>query len=243
MRITHGIIITIFLIVAGTAVGEEPVADWTGTLGLAFSLTRGNSDTTNLSFNATAKNAFAPRWEWVNSAYLLNQESDGVKKADIASLTTGVNWAIMNRQTLYAEAGYLKDRFKDYQYRLTPGVGYGYGMIEAEHEKLNLLAGLTYVVTRYYSTGDSKSYMGVKAGDTYWMKISPTAEFTQGFEIVSDVAEPSRWFAKFDLGLSAALTQKLAMTFSLRDSYDAKPVDPELVKNDWMLMAGITFKY
>ena len=231
------------LVMAGWGWADEPVPDWTGMLGMSLSLTRGNSDTTNVSFNATANNAFAPRWEWVNSAYLLDQDSDGVKKADQSGLSTGVHWKIMNRQMLYAEIGYLRDRFKDYDYRITPGVGYGYDVIAAQHQKLTLLAGMTYVATRYISTGDTESYTGVKAGDAFWMKLSPTAEFTQGFEIVSDISKPSRWFAKFDCGLSAALTKKMALTLSLRDSYDAKPVDPLVDKNDMTFMAGIAFKY
>jgi len=222
---------------------QEPVPDWTGTLGLSLSLTRGNSDTSNVAFNATANNAFAARWEWVNSAYLLNQDSDGVKKADQSGLSTGVHWKIMDRQMLFADVGYLKDRFKDYDYRITPGVGYGYDVIEALHQKLTLLAGITYVDTRYISTGATESYTGAKAGDAFWMKLSPTADFTQDFEIVSDVGRMSRWFAKFDAGLSASLSRKMALTLTLRDSYDAKPVDPLVDKNDVTFMAGIAFKY
>ena len=243
MNKSLGCWILLMLGLAVPAAAAEPVPGWTGTLGLGFSLTRGNTETTNLSANASANNAFAPRWEWLNSAFVLTQSSDGEKKAESGGFTSRVNWNFMTRWLAYGEVGYLKDRFKDFQYRWTPGVGVGYKMIEAENQKLTLLGGVTRVLTRYYSTHDTESYTGLKAGNTFWMKLSPTADFNQAFEIVSDVSKPSRWFAKLDLGLSAALTQRLAVTFSLKDTYDAKPVDPSIKKNDLLLMAGLTLKY
>jgi len=89
-------------------------------LGMSLSLTRGNSDTTNVSFNAHGQHAFAREMGVGEFGVPAGPGQRRVKKADQSGLSTGVHWKIMNRQMLYAEIGYLRDRFKDYDYASRP---------------------------------------------------------------------------------------------------------------------------
>jgi len=236
-------LIILALLVPMAVFADEPPAGWSGDFSFAFALTRGNSDTTNLSASFNANRKLAPEFEWLNSGYLLKGEKDGDKTAESMGATTRLNWSHTSRIFSYYEVQALRDTFKDYRYRLMPGVGAGYKLLVEKDRTLDLYGGLSWVMTKYESTGDTDDFLGIRMGDKFAWKFSPTAEFKQVLELTFDSGDLGRYFARFEAGLAANLTREWAVTVTFIDAYDSEPVGPGIKQNDITMLAGISKKF
>lgn len=236
-------LIVLALLLPALLAADEPPAGWSGDFAFAFALTRGNSDTTSLSASFHADRALAKGFEWLNSGYYLAADKDGEDTAESMGAATRLNWKHTPRLFSYYEMQALRDTFKDYNYRLMPGLGMGYKLVDDKAVALDLTGGLAWVVTKYESTGETDDFLGVKVGDKFSWKFSPTAEFKQSLDLTFDGGDFGHWFARFEAGVAANLSKEWALTVAFIDTYDADPVDPTVKKNDVQMLAGISKKF
>ena len=124
-----------------------------------------------------------------------------------------------------------------------PGVGAGYKLLVEKDRTLDLYGGLSWVITKYESTSDTDDFLGIKMGDKFAYKFSPTAEFKQVLELTFDSGDLGRYFARFEAGVAASLTKDWAVTVSFIDAYDSDPIAPGIKKNDITMLAGISKKF
>jgi len=236
-------LIVLALLVPVFLSADEPPAGWSGDFSFAFALTRGNSDTTSVSASFHADRTLAPGFEWLNTGTYLTGEKDGDKTAESMGASTRLNWAHTPRVFSYYELQALRDTFKDYNYRLMPGVGAGYKLLKEADRTLDLYGGLSWVMTKYKSTGETDDFLGLRMGDKFSWKFSPTAEFKQMLELTFDSGDLGRYFARFEAGVAANLTKEWAVTVTFIDAYDADPIGPGVKQNDVTMLAGISKKF
>jgi putative salt-induced outer membrane protein len=236
------LIMALFLGSAG-AYADDPPEGWSGDFSFAFALTRGNSDTTSVSASFHADHHWERGLEWLNAGYFLTGDADGDKTAESMGASTRLNWSHSPRVFSYYEVQALRDTFKDYDYRLMPGAGLGYKLLKEDNRTLDLYGGLSWVLTRYGSTGDTDDFLGLRVGDAFSWKFSPTAELKQSLEVTFDGGDLGQWFARFEAGVAANLSQEWALTVAFIDTYDADPVAPGIKKNDITMLAGISKKF
>ncbi len=216
---------------------------WSGHMSLGVAMTKGNSETLNVSFSFDINKNFEDKLEWRNTGFYLYNSKQETKSAESMGLTSRLNWLKSKGFYSYVEFQVLRDIFKDYNYRLTPGLGFGYGFIESKKVKYSMYVGLNQVITRYISSEMHESHAGVKLGDQLTWKLSSTTELKQKAELVYTLSASKKYFFRFETGIAAAITKRSALSFSFVNSFDSAPSKTGIKKNDYRLMSGINFKF
>jgi len=241
-----GMMLILYLAAFGQA--EEPKEEpphWKGDVSLGLSLARGNSQSSSFSFTFAADGPVnkANTLLWANRVIYMFGEMDGETSAENLLVSSRLDWQHSDRTYSYYELQGTRDKFKNYSYRLLPAVGLGYKVVAAEAIALGLDVGLSQVVTKYYDTGDTDSYTGLKIGQQLVWKIAETSEFNEKAEIAPDLSAFKRYFLRLEANLITAIAESWSVKLTLIDSYDNKPVGPGIKKNDVTLIAGLSRKF
>ena len=154
-----------------------------------------------------------------------------------------IQWKHSERFFSYYGIQVIRDRFKNYSYRILPGLGLGYKVMALENIQLSASAGLAQVLTKYHDSGETDSYTGITLANKLTWKISPTAEISQSLSLNTDVSELSHYFLQFEISLASAITKGLSVKLTLMDSYDNNPVGEGIKKNDVSFIAGLSAKF
>ena len=216
---------------------------WGGDAALGFAVARGNTDTTNMSFTFSVKGPMSKSIDNTNKAYFLLNKEGGITNAESMGLDSQIQWKHTERFFSYYGIQGLRDKFKNYSYRILPGLGVGYKILTLENFQLSASAGLSQVFTKYYDSEETDSFTGITLGNQFTWKISPTAEISQTLSLNTDISELDRIFLQFDISLVSAITKGLSVKLTLMDKYDSKPVGKDIKKNDVSFIAGLSAKF
>ena len=221
----------------------EEVPHWKGDVSLGLSLARGNARLSNFSFTFSADGPVGKNLTWENKGIYLFGQTDGKTSAESGQAASRLAWQHTNRFFSYYELQGIRDRFKNYSFRFFPAVGVGYKLVNQKTISVALDAGLSEVFTKYYDTGDTASYTGLKGGEGVVWKISDTAEVNEKVELISDVSDLSHYFLRLEANLLTAIAKSWSVKLTFIDSFDNKPVGSGIKKNDITLIAGISRKF
>lgn len=221
----------------------EEKAKWSGDISVGFSLARGNTDTTNFSLSFSAEGEISKKIEWFNTGIFLLGRVDGKTEAESLGLGSQVNWQYSERFFTYFELQGIRDRFKNYKYRIMPSVGIGFKILAEEKVTLSAKTGIAEVFTEYLDTGLSDSYTGITIGNHFVWKLSETAELSQQLTLNSDISELDNYFARFEVNLAATISAGWAVKLTFIDSFDNNPVGEGIKKNDIVFLAGLSKKF
>ena len=222
---------------------EPKPPPWSGDASLGLSLTRGNSDLTNVSVTLNVLGRLSDSIEWSSSALYLFGKAEKITSSETYQLGSRLNWTHTDRVFSYYEVRGIRDRFKNYSHRIIPGVGVGYKLVSSDDLSLAVNAGLTEVLTRYYDTGDNDSFLGLTAGNQLVWKISESAEFNQKWELNFDSREPEHYLSNLEANLITTLIGSWSVKLTILDRYDSRPVGQGIEKNDISFLAGISAKF
>jgi len=245
MRILLALSLMFYLVLGVFAKEEkkEEKAKWSGDISVGFSLARGNTETTNLSVSFSAKRKLFKKIEWFNNGFFLLGRVEGETNAESLGLGSRVNWQHTERFFTYVELQVIRDRFKNYDYRILPSIGVGYNILVAEKVSLAASAGIAKVFTEYLDTGMTDSYTGLTVGNQFAWKISETAELSQQLTINSNISELNEYFARFEVNLAATIAAGWALKLTFIDNYDNNPIGEGIKKNDIAFLAGLSKKF
>jgi putative salt-induced outer membrane protein YdiY len=221
----------------------EEVPHWKGDVSLGLSLARGNARSSNFSFTFSADGPVGRKLTWENKGIYLFGEMDGETSAESALAASRLDWEHTGRFFSYFELQGIRDRFKNYSSRFIPAVGVGYKVVDQKALSMVLDAGLSEVFTKYYDTGDTASYTGLKGGEGLVWKISETAEFNEKVELNSDISDLSHYFLRLEANLLTAIVKSWSVKLTFIDSFDNQPVGLGIKKNDITLIAGLSRKF
>jgi putative salt-induced outer membrane protein YdiY len=221
---------------------ENEGKKWSGDASVGFALARGNTETTNLSVTLSATGPLSETIDSKNKAYFLLNKQKEFTNAESMGLESHIQWKHTERFFSYYGIQGLRDKFKNYSYRLLPGLGLGYKFIEQEKVLLSGNAGLSQVLTKYYNSGETDSYTGIALGNEFVWKISPTAEIFQSLSLTTNISDLSHTFLQLEISLASAITKGLSLKLTLMDKFDNKPVG-DIKKNDLSFIAGLSAKF
>jgi putative salt-induced outer membrane protein len=240
------LILGLLLIVpsALAAQAEEPKeSPWSGDISMGLSLSRGNSDTSNVSFTINASHQLRDSIEWLHSGFFLFGRVGDITNTETYQLSTRVNWKHTERLFSYYEILGVRDRFKNYSYQILPGVGAGYQVVKHERITLSLSAGLTEIINKFYDSGETASYLGFTLGDKLVWKISESAELNQKLEWNFDSSQPEHFLARWEASLITTLIKSWSVKLTVINRHDSRPVGEGIKKNDFSFLAGISKKF
>ncbi len=221
---------------------EPPPPIWTGSLGAGLSLNTGNTDTSsyNLSFDAVRD----PKKKWIFRAdglYLRSEEND-VDTTDRSALTLREERSLGERLFAYGDIGYLRDRFKDIDYLVTPMVGIGWKAVLPEPVSLNFDAGVGGAFEKNPGF-DSTSNGAFSLGESLEWEISDRASLTQKLDGLWNMDDTDDAFYHGEIALSTSISERSELRVSYLVDYDNQPTDPELDELDTALLATLVMKF
>ena len=225
---------------------EPPPPPLTGSLAAGWSSTTGNSDTTafNLSFNLK----YDPKTHslFKADAFWLYSKAGGDATADKAGASLRYEYKLTERVYTFGQVAYLRDRFKNITYLISPMVGAGYLIVKEKDLELGVdgsVGGAFEKDSGYDAT--SSGAFGV--GESFTWKISPAATLTQKASGLWKMNDTSDSFYHFDIGVAATLTKSFELKVSYLVDYKNKPLSPDpanpLKKTDTALIAALVWKF
>ncbi len=219
-----------------------PPPPWTGSIGLGFSMNRGNTSTTdfNVTFDAasdaTKKDVFKVK------ALYLRDTSQGEVSADRFLFDSRYERTISTRVYGYAAVGFLEDKFKSIDYLWAPGGGIGYKLIATPTTTFNADAGLGVKILK--NTGaETTTDFAVTTADKFEHKLSKDSAVTQGFSALWKAADFGDAVYTFTAGATATVTRKVQIKVELLDAYVTRPPTVEIKNNDVALITSFVYKF
>ncbi len=216
---------------------------WGGDAALGLALARGNTDTTNISLTFSVKGPVSHSIDNINKAFFILNKEKNITHAESMGLDSQIQWKHSARFYSYYGIQGLRDRFKNYSYRILPGLGVGYKILVSENLRLSANAGLSQVYTKYYDTEETDSFTGLTLGNEFTWKVSQSAEISQTLSLNTNISELDHIYLQLEISLASAITKGLSVKLTLMDKYDSKPVGEGIKKNDVSFIAGLSAKF
>jgi putative salt-induced outer membrane protein YdiY len=216
---------------------------WSGSASAGLTITRGNSR----SLLGTITIDAADKWE--HNELLLNASvtygtTDTNTTSSAADANAQYNWLFTERVYGGLKLDAFHDDIAEIKYRLTVAPLAGYYFIKTTNTSLSGELGPAFIYENQGAgtNNDTHSYFTARLGERFEHKFSPGARVWQSLEFLPQVDNVENYLAKFELGIEAAVTKKVALRVVLQDLYDNEP-PPEKLKNDLRLIAGVGYKF
>ena len=256
----------VMLVAAGLAVcsqAADKTADeakakkdgFTTALNAGLSLTDGNSET--LAANASLvtegeKEGLGSLRAGVEGNYGESTASHTTTAADGTSTTTDENEKTVDNAKLFAnvkktlsprtfasiDGSVLYDDIALVDYRAMLGPGLGVYLVKNDKRELSLEAGPSYVWEKV--GGISDDYLALRFAERYTCQATKTAKLVQALEYTPEAGDFSNYLLTGEIGVEAAMSEKLSLRVVLQDKYDSTPA-AGAEYNDLSLIAGLGF--
>lgn len=239
-------------VATGAFAQSKTDGQWRGSGGAALSATSGNTTTSSLQLNADGARATAT--DKVSLYGLVNYS-----RATVAGTpqTTSNKWALGGQydrnlsQRLFAfgKLGLESDKLLQLSHRASMAGGLGYKVIDTAGLAFNLYGGLGYTSDKYSvvqtiggktDTGFSRVSLYLAEESTH--RFSSTTSFRQRLDLYPGLTGDKAFLAKFNAGLSVAMSSTLSLSVGLTDTYNSKP-PAGLKASDLGLFTGINVKF
>jgi putative salt-induced outer membrane protein len=221
---------------------EPRTPPWTGSIGLGFTMNRGNSDTTDFNVTADAKSDPKKKGVWKFKGLYQRNETDGALSADRLLFEARYERTLSRRVYAYAALGFLRDEFKKIDYLWAPGAGIGYKLVATEQTTLNVDAGLGAKIEKNPGA-DATTDLGVMLADKFEHKLSKTSSITQGFSALWKAGDFGDAVYTFSAGIAAAVTSRTQIKVDLLDAYVSRPPTSDVKKNDVAFITSFVYKF
>ncbi len=215
--------------------------DYSGTITLAATYTRGNSDTDRLYGEAQLRGRSRERRFSLgaNGTYASDR---GARTASNWLANGDHDWFIRPREFLYARASVEHDRFRDIDRRWTMGGGYGYQFIDTADTSLSLQGGLDYVIVERIMAANEDSPAlgwGLRYSQWLWERRAQVFHEQDGFRNLSDSRDV---VVRTKTGLRIPVANGLNLTAQLNLDWESDPA-PGRSRTDstWILGLGYAF--
>jgi putative salt-induced outer membrane protein len=232
---------------------------WTGAANVGFSLTRGNSQTENLSlaFNAARATKVDKLSLYSNVVYGTNQLATPSTTANTESGGIRYDRNINPKMFGFVGADLMSNALQDLDLRAVYTGGLGYHAVKSGTTTLDFLAGLNYthetysngpqvtpatVPPTYVSYGVTNKFAALTLGEELMHKLGKTTVLTQKLYFYPDLSQTGNYRGTFDLGLVTRISKWLGWQNQFGDVYVSNP--PEGARqNDVVLTTGLNFTF
>lgn len=209
---------------AGEAAAEAaPEPPWSGSLGLSYLATGGNSESE--TFGADFEAARRPEpWGVELAASVHSAETAGERTAERSFAAMRVKRAQSARWDLFGGVSGERDVFADVDLRVIAEAGVIYKALLGPPHTLGFDLGLTWTdEDRVEPEPDTESF-GAVAGVDYEWRIGPTATFSQRLVYHPNFDRSSDWRAVSLTALSAAINERLSVKLGYEHHYRNQPI-------------------
>lgn len=218
--------------------------EWKSGLNLGFALTRGNSETKNLSigFTAVRQTLHDKLGAYSNIVYATNDAPGAVPSTTANTAGGGFRYDHDIRKRLFAfvAADFFSDALQGLNIRAVEGGGLGFHAIKNDSTTLDFLGGLNYTHESY--TAFSRNFAALTIGEDLTHKIGKSTLITQDLSFFPDLNNTGEYRATFDFGTVTKLTHRLGWQNSFSDIYVTNPPAGKR-QNDLVLTTGLNISF
>lgn len=212
-----------------------------------FTLTSGNSDTTNLVLGVETKNIKENQETLLSASYEYGQttstSADGVEtdttQTDRSKLVGQSNWLFTEMVYVVYNFTAEQDQIAKIDYRINTGPGLGYYFLRSDVSTLSTESSLVYVMEEL--DGVSDNYTAFRLAQNFEHKFE-NARIWQSFEGIFDLSEFESYFMNAEIGAEANLTARLGLRVVLKDKYNNQP-ESGVENNDLTLISGVSVTF
>jgi len=209
-------------IAAPSAADEAPAPPWSGSLGLAFLATSGNTDTQTFGLELAAKKAPDP-WGLELSASYLKSEDSGDTTAERYGAKLRAERKPNDRWSLFGGLSGERDTFAGYDLRGILETGAVYTALAGPVHTLSFDGGVTWTKESFVD-GTDNDFAGGLLGLTYSWKPRKGTEISERLVWYPNLDQTSDWRATSETAVQAALSDRLALKVGYEIRYDNEPV-------------------
>lgn len=218
--------------------------EWKAGLNAGFALTRGNSESTNLSvgFLAARQTLHDKISAYANSVYATNDASGAVPATTANTAGGGARYDHDLRANVFgfANGDFFADALQSLNLRSVFGGGMGYHAIKTDRTTLDLLLGLNYTHESY--TGLTRNFAALTAGEELMHKIGKGSVINESLTFFPDLNSLGDYRGTFNLGTTTKLSRRLGWQNSFSDVYVTNP-PPGKRQNDLILTTGLNLSF
>jgi putative salt-induced outer membrane protein YdiY len=218
--------------------------NWTGGANVGFALTRGNSETRNLSlaFNANRTTLRDKLSLYANSVFAANDVPGANPKTSANAKQGGIRYDhdITHRLFGFVSGDFQSDALQTLNLRSVFGGGLGFHVVKREATTLDLLAGANYTHESYDAF--SRNLAAVTIGEEFMHKLHKSTVLTQTFYFYPDLSETGEYRGTFNFGTVTRISKWLGWQNSFGDIYVSNPPTGKK-QNDVLLTTGLNVTF
>jgi putative salt-induced outer membrane protein YdiY len=220
----------------------QSIKAWSGSFGAGLAATSGNSDTRNVNVSLNIVRDTKERVVTRANAIYLRGEKDGSLILNRTTMTGREEYAFPPRVFLFTQMDYIRDKFKDIDYILSPTIGIGVNLVKRERTTLAIDTGIGGVWERDVDqpTRASGAY---NTAERFSWKILPGTVFTQSIASLFKTNDFSDSLHNMSAGLGVSITSHLELKLEFLDSYKNKTPLTTLRKNDTSTVTALVVKF
>lgn len=227
-------------------VNPTPVK-WTGKIGAAATLIRGNTDSTSVSlgFDA-ARRTDNFRLSTAGSYFAEEQKDLSTKQshttADNWFLRGQADWFFTQKNFCYVNAKYERDRIALLDSRLMYGAGYGYQWIERSDFNFSTEAGFTYTEEEYMEPSEKRDFMTARFAYHIDYTVFTKVKLYHNLEYIPNLEDSGIFLVNADAGVQAPLTDRLSLDSKIVYAYNSQPADNRY-RTDTRYLVGLSWLF
>jgi len=220
---------------------DGPPPLWFVSAGAGLAVTGGNTDTSQINLTYEVKRDGGQDVVYRSAGLYLRGETDSELTVDRTLLDNRVDRRLTERLSAFGQFGYLRDRFKEIDYLMSPGAGLSYAFVKNSRFELFGDGGAGVIIEKNRGF-DRETDGSVLAGERLAYTLSDSARITQAVNALWKMDDFDDALYTFTLGVSSALTTNSQVKVELLDQYKNKPENELLKKNDVSLIVSFVYK-
>jgi len=218
--------------------------NWEGGANLGFALTRGNSQSKNLSLSFTAdrKTLHDMVALYANSVYATNDLAGAVPSTTANAILGGARYDrdLDHRLFAFGSADFATDDLQGLDLRSVLGGGLGLHLINTPATTLDLRSGLNY--TRETYTAFTRNFPAAILAEELIHKLGASTLLSQKLGFFPDLTSLGDYRGTFDFGTVTKISKWLGWQNSFSDVYVTNPPLGKK-KNDLILTTGLNISF
>ena len=232
---------------------------WNGGANVGFSLTRGNSQTENLSlaFNAARTTKADKLSLYTNAVYGTNQLATPSTTANTEAGGIRYDRNLNPKMFGFVSADFTSNALQELNLRSVGSLGFGYHAIKSDRTVLDFLAGGNFTDENYTETVVTDAttippttatfkvvhnYGALTLGEELMHKLGKSTVLTEKLYFFPNLTETGEYRGTFDLGLVTKISKWLGWQNGFSDVYVSNPPNGTR-RNDVVLTTGLNFSF
>jgi putative salt-induced outer membrane protein YdiY len=205
-------------------------------------MTQGNRDSSTANLSYDLRHRTESPFEFQSKGLILRGSTEGELTTSRYGFEARVDRRFGDRTSLFAQTQYLRDRFKEIDYLVSPTAGVSHLVITNDLAELGLNVGVGSVWEKNRDFG--ATFDGaLSAGQQFKRRLSDTAQFTQSVAALWKVRDFADGLYTLNLGLTASLTTRTQLKLELVDTFKNRRQDPTVEQNDVSVIVSVVFKH